>query len=253
MKALEIISVTLLLAGCANGQNPGCDATATWERMIEAKGGRPALDAVGTLFRAGAYEWRQFLVRHRIDERTLYRFPDFKWSWYDSGTDQLGVEASKIYVDRGYGFSILGPGSRPAIRRRTIIDKFEPFAEAVVLLMETRWLKPLTISCAVQGWTTTVDVQFPGASDTLRYYLQRDATLPNRVDFLRAGSMIERCHLEGYQRFGGLLLPTKLRRDSSRAPGPTLTFKYEVNPNYDPQITEGMPSLDAGPDAWRRR
>src|ERR1700686_5101877 len=97
-----------------------CDAKAVWERLIQAKGGRANLEALQTLLVSKTYTWRQFLVQHRFESHTLYRFPDFMWSWVDYGVPTLGVRASQSYLERGYSLSVLGPTANPETTRESI-------------------------------------------------------------------------------------------------------------------------------------
>src|SRR6185369_14604272 len=115
-----LLVVAFLCALMLGKAEDTCDANAVWEKMVEAKGGRERLDSIKTLYTSTTYMNHVFLSRHRIEERAIYRFPDFVWSWSDLGSAQLGVMVSQTYVDKGYALSVRGPSSHPKVQRDQI-------------------------------------------------------------------------------------------------------------------------------------
>ena len=234
----------------ASSAKEACDARAVWERMIEAKGGRERLQSVQAMFVLRTYTWRQALVRHRLENRTLYRFPDFLWSWFDSGTQTLGITVSQSNLALGHSLSVLGPSVNPKLKRELLAPGVLPFREIPVLLLETRWMKPSLFGCSIDGWTTTLEASFDGIPFPYRYYLQGKAELPHRVE-MPEGRGVRMYLLRDYKQTDGLMLPVTFRSEYGSLPSPTYTVRYEINPDYDPKLLDREPSLEAGPDAWR--
>jgi len=240
--------VLISLRGLANAES--CDAKATWEKMILAKGGRERLDSVQSLLVSESYSSRRFLSSHRIERRKLFRFPDFVWSWDDIGAP-FGVTVSQADFDRGYGLSVRGPSASPHVEREPVArNSLQAFGEAAMLLLETRWTKPILVGCEVEGWTTIIEVHFPDDPYSLTYHLERDSYLPSRVDRPEGrGTLIYR--LSGYAPVRGIMLPGKFRLEFGTLPAPLFDRKYEINPDYDRLLPDREPSVQAGPNAWR--
>src|SRR5258706_10357318 len=100
MRSVWRVLMSTLCLG-AQSETKSCDAQATWERMVEAKGGRTSLHRVESFLVRGSDTSWHGLVRRHIELTTLYVFPDFAWSWFDHGTSILGSSVTQFYADRG--------------------------------------------------------------------------------------------------------------------------------------------------------
>ena len=224
------LAVFALAAALAEAQTTPCNAQAVWEGMIEAKGGRAKLNSIETLFTSGDNVWRNFLVTHRLQARSFYRFPDFVWGWHDSGTAMLGTSISHCYLDLSVCLVVLGPSQNPQVRRQPINPETSVLQDVSVLLLETRWRKPVLGGCSELGGAPTIEAIYNDLS--YLFHLPKDASLPDRVDILEPRGTTTYT-LSGYERFDGLMLPTGYKRAYGILPPVVLKRKYEINPDYD--------------------
>ena len=243
-----LLAVFALASAKTMAQTTPCNAQSVWERMIEAKGGRSKLHSVDTLFVSGDYVWRNLLVTHRLQVRDLYRFPDFLWGWYNNGTAMLGTSISHCYLDRGLCLVVLGPSQNPQVGRQPIDPSTSVLQEVSVLLLETRWRKPVLGACSELGGAPTIEAIYNDLS--YLFHLPKDATLPDRVDIVEPRGTTTYT-LSGYERFDGVMLPTRHERAYGMRPPLVLKMKYEINPDYDRSLPNREPSLSEGPDSWR--
>jgi hypothetical protein len=228
-----------------------CMGRSTWERMIEAKGGRQNLEAVHSLFVDKTYSWRQFLVRRNIEVRTLYRLPDFVWSWFDNGTPQLGISLYQAYLDRDLTLRVAGPSRNPRIAsERAIRPEHHPLEVLPILLLETRWLKPSFGACVKEGNETVVEAVFDQMPWTYRYHLRDGIYLPHRVELVRP-NVNEIHEMTQYKLTQGIWFPSSYQMKYGNLPAPIYQMKYSIDPNYDETLPDREPSVDDGPDAWR--
>src|SRR5260370_26204093 len=164
---IPIIALILLGAFSLTAQTSAqtCDARLVWERMIEAKGGREKLNDIESLLVKGdKISWHGLSKRHVV-LRTLYRFPDFVWSWFDHGVSTLGTSVSQCDANRGV---LIGADDSGRLTRGPAHLHISPMEPA--FLLETRWMRPTLDGGLVSGSTTAVTVPFSQIPYPLTHY-----------------------------------------------------------------------------------
>jgi hypothetical protein len=259
-----IASILVLSSGWA-AQPEACDATAMWELMIEAKGGRERLHNVSTM------------LKQSRDLRSVvfYRLPDFIWGWTDERPTVFGVTVGWINTSIGINKFQSGPCDEwdCGVRTREFKKKLPSFRLQMLYLMETQFLEPTIVGCGeeridgkkrryVEVTKGPIAIKYKKSNGKnvrqpegtmglfhVKYYLPRKGFLPDIVTYQY--SIVEVKHyFSNYQSFGGIQLPTVVKIDDGVGKS-RFHFHWEVNPLYDPKIVTGEPSLEKGPDAWR--
>jgi hypothetical protein len=240
------VLVPLLLASDARAQDPLCDASAVWERMLKAKGGRAQLGAINAI-----------LISHedrrsgRLITRSLAILPTFVWGLLDNGDPRLGRIVSHTYLDRGFSLEWQSETVADAVRRRPLPEKPYPFFEHPALFFETRWMKPSSLKCHVANGVTIVEGTFFDTS--YEFHLAQGRDLPTKIVVQQPGNakagIIE---LREYERhLSGLMLPTIYEYSYGLLqPGPH-RVRYEINPSYDPKLPDLSPAETNSPEGWR--
>lgn len=257
---MRIMPVTILLGvfaalSVASGGEPSettCDAAQVWERMVSAKGGRPALHYIRTFFIAEKYRWREWWRTRTLDSRVLFIFPDFVWAWWDPGGKPLPISVS---VTAG-GFRTTAVAGASKVERQADERRYTDGLIGM-LLLETRWLKPELKECisrlAPEGRLVKLHVNIPGSACSLRFEIVGDNWLPNRVDQIE-GRSVTIHRLQEYAPFAGIMLPRRIvRTDTLGGISRQMTFEaqYEINPPVAEEFVRMPPSIETGPEAWR--
>ncbi len=256
MRSLPALSILWALCCCRLplAAQPPCDAAQVWEKLIAAKGGREKLESVRAFFVNEQQTWRTWgIVRHRRDIRSLYVEPSFWWRWDDTDTPMFGVTISQADFDRGMGASLNASSRfRPVFKASTSSPKVLVDDVIAAYLVETKWLKPKVLGCAiaVEEGRSVITVDTESARFTYRYFLDAKTYLPVRLE-QQDGRWAAEHYLEEYRRVDGIMLPGRRRYDYGGSIRTDFTVRYEINPAYDPDLWKRDPSVEAGPDAWR--
>lgn len=223
------------------------EAQRLWEQAVAAKGGRGRLSQVESF--AVYYEetWRNFLwiPVHRGPVVSFYVFPDKFWYWSDEPA-LFKLTVSMLDLERN--ISCVVRGHPPSPHCTTV--KVTPFPEErmtqpqYLYLLETKWVKPVPVSVS-RDWiglkpvdvvTTRVD------NRRVDYFLDRKTHLPRRVAIFY-GERAETYNFSEYVEVNGIMMPGKQKRGR---------INFEINPAYDENLFLRKPSVEAGPDAWRK-
>lgn len=235
------------LQGLTHAQS--CDPAQVWERMIEAKGGRRALLRVQTLFVRRSYSWRVLLRKRTLEYRLFYRFPDFRWGWFDSGTEMFGKSVSTGNLTTRLGQQERDSAAEADIKPMRPIPAEALYADPLVYFLELGGLKPAPVRCDQSAndaiWLLT---EFAGVR--FAYFVSSHNYLPSSVE-VTSKTFTTRHRLFEYREIGGLMVPAKDYQEPGNLKALTFTLEYEINPAYDPEIVDRKPSINAGPDAWR--
>ena len=222
-----------------------CNAGEIWERLIEAKGGRENLARIESLLVKGdEFYWRG-LSRDHLTARMLFRFPDFTWSWFDYGNSIFPVSVTQSYADTGIRIRDEGVGLNK--------DKsdYHPWQQVPVLLLETRWMRPVLESCSSSEGTTTLTVRFSQIPYPFVYYVAGQSWRPHKVEIVEPTAK-DVYTLSDYRIVDRIMMPTRMISRYGILPALNLRLAYEINPDYDPALPNKDPSVASGPDAWRR-
>jgi hypothetical protein len=229
-----------------------CDAKATWEAMVAAKGGRQRLERINRFLIIEQYRWKRLLGSSTLDFRTLYILPDFVWQWKDYGSKMFGTEAS--LTDYRRNEEVISRWGAEVTARKQINSRQDD-AYLTLFLFETRWHKPRLTACtdgtAVDtDWTIKLDVAVPDASTSIRFFLPRGCFLPNRAEIRQADQSVLVYRFDDYTPFQGIVLP-RLRQLMETHKSIPYRLRYEIDPECDAHFLERTPAISAGPDAWR--
>jgi hypothetical protein len=125
----------------------------------------------------------------------------------------------------------------------------------VIYLMETKWLQP-TIQ---RAWTARLNhqevdvVEVAHGRERFEFYIDRKTHLPVQVILrTRIESMgtdyVDGYILGDYVEVEGIKFPRTVRRGGEK--NETI---YQVNVTYDAGIFERPPTIEAGPEAWKKK
>lgn len=83
----------------------------------------------------------------------------------------------------------------------------------------------------------------------VKVFLDKKTYLPTRVAYYSTytGRMFTWSDFSDYRSVGGIMIPHKERYDG----GPRITYKIEVNPQFDPKAFERPAKIEDGPEQWR--
>ena len=227
-------------------QQCDCDARARWEDLVKAKGGRENLDGLASFYWQMRHSWWDGIFYTTYEKRTVYALPDFLWSWIDHGNWMFGIEVSHLYPELGYSVS---PWRNRHMRRP--LDNSHWVSELLALLGETRWHKPDHLECDCSGDEIALTATYAAIPYPLVFWQERGGGLPHRVE-IRCPARATTYHVQGYRTIGGLRLPTTIRIAEG---GRRLRYQaaFEVNPRVDEGLRSKLPSVEAGPEAWRAK
>jgi len=271
--SLFLLCLTLGTLGNLTGVNAqdqdARKAKDLWEQVIAAKGGRERLFTVHNLVVSSQTKYSRPVRGFKEGQFTdLFVLPDKWWSWgnelgliiwtYDFGR-QVGQEvweespALRTYsptiplTDK----AIVPFDKKDDIRFRFVNRRFTQ--NQLIFLMETKWLQP-TI---VKSWTDRIDfkkvdvIESSYANQRFEFYIDRKTHLPVQV-IIRTRieqtgrDVLDRFILGDYVEVAGIKFPQKVTR------GEKNKTSYQVNVDYDKSIFERPPTIDMGPDAWKR-
>lgn len=218
-----------------------------WERAIVAKGGRDHL-----------YQARSLLTSYGTKHPTvvLTVFPDKRWYWADNRPSPLGLSMEMCNMEFDLGYLILG--SNPSPRRFEDGCRVAVMENQLRFLMETRWVRPSPVEVRDEQFNgKSVDAVFATVDGwKISYLLDKQTHLPvafrshGRVDpgGTESDSPIV-IQLADYMDIAGIQVPTSIRYLPSTA---FIKHAVQVNVDYDERLFQRPPSLEDGPDAWRK-
>ena len=268
-----IITVAVLLA-LARAQTPQQiesqstvrqQAEEVWEQAIAAKGARERLYEVRNLVIS------EYFQRKERRYESFYVFPNKLWYWVDDRPSVLGLNISVYNVDSGQAWQITRvdnyqPVSFQIPEGGNATFNFYRIRDQVCFLLETQWVKPVPIKVETEkGELGEVDVlhtnvQAFGRHYRVVFYLDRKTHLPLKVGFwnLQGPRRVSEANLTSsdyywvwmsdYAEVDGIQMPRKV--GYYRGPA-RISITFQFNVEYDEQVFEQPPTVDAGPEAWK--
>jgi hypothetical protein len=245
------IPITLALAVVA--ANSG---ERTWERCIEAKGGREALASVRNVLVSSTSSWRTFpFKRVRVSYEELYVLPDKMWLWSDERPTVFDLVLE--VVDRSRGFMQMAvkrdvlPAGEPSIRHTRELRKIQ-----AVLFLQTSWNHPQIVSTSSERKGRT-RIKARLEDQGVEYVVPTATYLPERVDIVTTtphGPSTDTHLLSDYRQVSGIMLPHKITTIVN-PPGMRYTchIMYSINVDHDPDLFNRAPSIESGPKGWMRK
>ena len=245
----------LWIAVPAMAQTTDPDALSqVWERMIEAKGGRDRLLDIDSVLRVQRYSRNSdepFIVE-------LFLLPDQSWHWFDEHSvfpmsvqvhDPKGI----WYSDGGTGRVVWQPPFEPRIDGGGI--RLRQIEVQAIHLVETRWFQPELLGLETERIGRRLhDVLTVGSGATrFRYYVDRETALVRRVDAwseaLDRGAF-DTWDLGDYVLVDGVMMAS---RTEKREFDLLYEWEFSFNVDYDTELFDRPPTVEDGPDGWKRR
>jgi hypothetical protein len=273
--ALNLFFVCLIigtLGGLTKVRSQNKDATRAtqlWEQVISAKGGRERLYAVNNLVVSSRTKYSRPVRGFKEGQfENLFVFPDKWWFWGNElgitiWTYDFGRQVGQELWDASLGVHTYSPTipltdttivpfeKKDDITFRFVRRRF--IQNQLIYLMETKWLQP-TI---VKSWESKVGnkkvdvIETSYAKQRFEFYIDPKTSLPVQV-IIRTRieqtgrDVVDRFVLGDYIEVAGIKFPQKVTR------GDKNKTTYQVNVDYDERIFERPPTIDMGPEAWRR-
>ena len=217
-----------------------------WESAVAAKGGRERLHSIHSMLETAA--WGKYRLT------SLHAFPGRFWR-YDQEPEPFGLSAEMINAERRIGYvahsgdpkSPHGLGGDFPASALYVNDE-----EQMYYLLETRWLKPEpfeALAGEVGGRRADV-VRAHVAGRQADFFFDRRTHMPLKVVFPSTNGEGPGVWFKDYAEVDGVMLPAKV---SHHRDNKFLACSFVLNPDFDERVFERVPTIEAGPDAWRRR
>ncbi|MEE9235068.1 MAG: hypothetical protein V3U28_06505 [Candidatus Acidoferrales bacterium] len=230
-------------------------AEEVWEQAIAAKGARERLYEVRNLVIS------EYFQRKERRYESFYVFPNKLWYWVDDRPSVLGLNISVYNVDSGQAWLITRvdnyqPVSFQIPEGGNATFNFYRIRAQLCFLLETRWVKPVPIKVEKEriGWkkfdVLHAEVEAYGERSYVVFYFDPETHLPSKVGFkdVEDAKYYYWVYMSDYVEISGIQMPRKVGyyRGPARIP---ITFQFNVE--YDEQVFEQPPTVDAGPEAWK--
>jgi len=274
MKTLAVAAVLCLVPVSISGQSEDAErseARNLWEQMLVAKGGRDRLLGVKSMVqteRLRLFAAKPGLKDTKTEMVRLFIFPDREWQWYDAGSTVFGLSLYLYNIGLNFGYSVR-PSEPP--------HELEDLRSGANTLWETQ-LTYLHESASVHPEPVRI-LRTPGlprgqdvietkldhrATETALdyradFFLDRRTHLPVNVLVYQLESRWKPVHvvitgyaLSKYRKVDGIMLPGRVTY--SQPPGSDgidADYDIELNVPYREDVFTHLPSLEAGPYAWR--
>lgn len=239
------------------------EAERLWELAIAAKGGRERLQTVNNLQISTREKVWYGLRRLPFIWEALYVFPNKSWEWHDERKTIFGFDIKVYNQDRNIYYTYVdhGKGGALATPMGTMNGKDglgTLYDMQLRYFMETKWVKPVPVRVEkgkvgrhsvdivhanVKGYPTK-----DGKDEvTLGFALDRKTHLLRKIIYYTTSFGKEYSgglELADYTEINGIQIPLKVDG---------LKSNCQINVDYNEQIFEQQPNVEAGIEAWKRK
>jgi hypothetical protein len=233
----------------AKAESDKAKARELWEMAIKAKGGREKLLQVKCLY----------LVSEDRNEPLHYFFvfPDLEFTY---GYVRARERTSITIYNGKLGVNWWRVDDFPTVFRKSNKDDaaWMRFRQ-IQLLLFSGSAEPTPISARKKrdGFKKVDVVQTDWDGWRIDYYLDPKSHLPVKVAYSASPikeplEVDEEVELQDYEEISGVMLPRKLKVSHTTYSAKwEEKLRFEINPDYNPQIFENEPTPKMGPEAWR--
>jgi hypothetical protein len=260
-----ILILSLSRAIAAQVNNSERNAARIWEEAIAAKGGRERLYAVRNLVvtSSGSYKALRFTIHpgRKVKSKSLkssglYReelfvFPLKYWSWEDYRPAVFGLWIHVYDYSRKIKYVITdGEPTHPVepIEEKEMKARGLIFVQLMYLL-ESNWVRPRPVSVRSERTVDVLQIEVDGqqydfaidrktklVTSLTSYSEDKGKTYENVVKF------------SDYNDVNGIMMPLTVEMDD----GHKERSDIAINADYDENIFNRAPSIDAGSHAWMK-
>lgn len=232
-----------------------------WEQMIEAKGGREKLHSINNLMWSTGEEPDNTVIYLEV-------YPNKHWDWVGlkSFHNTMWVRMSNMENCVSFTASYQGLLGSDKFSKETCQSiRMRNIHEATIFLLETKWLQPKPIRVTRQKIKkeefdvveTLIPANSEGHYERMDFYIDPKSLLVQRVLEYYKGNPSGFNAFEEYISVDGIKMPSrrgsyfysqwnkKIKLKSSTK------LKWDFNIEYNEQIFEKPPSVEAGMDAWK--
>lgn len=238
------------------------EAVRYWEELVKARGGREKLRSIKNVLLTKGKDFPKV-------QSEFYVYPNRFWKWSQGKIVYDYLDVTMANVDSGV-FLI---ANREGLKER---KQFAPvvgganyrdgwLTDACIFFLETRWLKPTPLRVNRKNiGKDRLDVLETILPDLvtlknwrLDYYIEPETLIVRGAAlYPKPGDIPEYYSFSEYVPVDGVMVPKAFvvllgisePKKSSLIP---LTFQFNVD--YDEKLFEQAPSVDAGPNAWKRK
>lgn len=268
LKILLSIFFTLVFVGLSGGLGSArlqaSRAQQIWEQAIAAKGGREHLHAVRNIVISSRGQYRHGLKIYQVHTEAFFVFPNKIWTWNDYRPDVFGLTVEMYNFDTGVRYFSNSDNPPP---QSHVIPSYETNLSNTYgllgYLLETKWLKPKILGTSaerIEG--RTIDVVHTMLQDNVSGFLPEDryidfafartTHLPVRVSYyhVRGGERVLDLteYLSDYTEVNGIKFPQQRKVEGSID-----RIKIQINVEYNEDIFNKPPLVQAGAEAWKVR
>ncbi len=239
-------------------------ATALWERMIEAKGGRERLHRVETLV--------ETVHAHVVFPNPKFKngdpvlvsaiaLPDRIWTWADTGSKLFIPSIQVTNLSTGFHYLVYpGNDARKSPDLRGAVNDLE--VTQIVVFNETRWVRPRPVRIRtdkdIPHGVTVLETQWNG--NRWDFWISKKDYLPARilkyepVSWAPNGVIISYFDLADYRPVDAIQIPHKSCLRTREIDSLTFTpFTFSVNPRLRENLFSTIPRSEDPADAWKPR
>jgi hypothetical protein len=225
------------------------EARRFWDAVVKAKGGRERLESVQNLLVQYTRKQQPTLIQ-------LFAFPDKYWEW-SYGPPFPEVAMGFYKGEAGLYYSISDTGVQPVTNSdpQGWMDK-----GSVVLLLETRWVKPEPVKVTRQrrGGQLVDVIETKVGDERIDFTVDIESLLVLNVsryskDYKHGTEPWWSEYFSDYVNIDGIQMPLKEALDNTHVglAHNWLDMRCRINVVYDPDFFDAPPQLSAGTEAWR--
>ena len=237
------------------------EAMQLWEQAIAAKGGKERLYGVVNIVISSRAEYTTHQgKRNAWVQEEFFVFPDKQWHWNDMRPDVFGLRIEMR--DYGAKSAYVSTPDLPDLEIRHLSKDYKwedtPLLRIQLLyFLETRWVKPEPIAVhqsKINGETVDI-VQTQVFDQRVDFALSTVTHLPVRVSYYhksisgRDPLTISNVDLSEYVEVNGIKVPQKTASDNDAG----FPDRIQINVAYNDEIFRKPTTVEAGPEAWRRK
>lgn len=227
-----------------------------WEQIIEAKGGREKLHSVTNMVLTKGNSPDNLGVYFDV-------FPYKSWTWRKGPPTPKVIWIDMVNLDYGVYLTAGNEGllrnDRVSKERHDMIVR-ETIGHACVYLLETKWLQPKPVRVERKKidkeLLDVVETQLSdpaiGIEERMDFAVEPETLLVRWVVEYYQGKPLSYYYFDGYTTVDGIQVPLRYGDLWSFTERKYfMPLKFDFNVDYNKQLFEKPPTVEAGSDAWK--
>lgn len=241
---LFALSVIVFAIG-AWAQSSSCDVAGSWERLVEAKGGRKRLQGLRTIV-IERFDRQGFLMPEMQLRTAAYLLEEYSWSWNRAWTSKLGAVVSRRNWTNGV--IEIAFETSPAVMKESRATGGRSVEPLIPLFIEPRGFSPRPRSCV--GSLNTITIVADSDDTTFEFFLDSKTFLPARVVERRPFGTTTYV-FKNYRDIEGVIVPETITTTEHPNTSSTNRVTLHLNVEIDPDLFARPLNPFKGPNQWK--